>query len=77
MEPAQLFVHALSGDWPGVLGAHVADFVAFAELERFCAESEADWQAAQADQGRGDLGGFLVGLFGGLEQSLLIYPNLV
>lgn len=81
MQPEQLLVHALSGDWQGVLGAHVADFAASAEQERFCAESEADWQAAQADLeavlGRGDLGGFLAGLFGGLEQALVIYPNLL
>jgi len=80
LEPAQLFMRALAGDWPAQM-AETPDFAARVEVEQFCAESAAEWQAARADLemvlARGDLAGFLAGLFGGPEPALVVYPNLL
>ena len=81
LDPQQLFGHALGGDWPEGLAERVDDFAATAEVEQFCAETDADWQAARADLesvlARADLTGFLAGLLGGLEQTLVVHPNLL
>ncbi len=81
LDPEQLFRHALGGDWPDGLAECVQAFAATAEVEQFCAESADEWQAARADLesvlARVDLAGFLAGLFGGLEHTLSVYPNLL
>jgi hypothetical protein len=81
LEPARLFAHALADDWPEPLGVQVANFAANAEVASFCAQSEAEWQAARADLAavlaRGDLAAFLAGLFGDLDEALVVHPNLL
>jgi hypothetical protein len=80
-EPARLLAHALAGDWPGGMATAVSDFASTLEVQHFCAESQAEWQAARADLetvlARGDLAGFLAGLFDGVDQVLVVHPNLL
>jgi hypothetical protein len=79
LEPAQLFTCALAGDWP--VGGAAADFGARVEVDQFWVESAAEWQAARADLesvlARGDLAAFLAAMFGGLDQALVVHPNLL
>ncbi len=81
LDPTQLFGHALTDDWPAPMAPDVADFAARADVAAFQAETEAEWQAARSDLelvlARGDLAGFLATLFGGLDQDLVVYPNLL
>src|SRR5712692_5618581 len=81
LEPARLLALALADDWPEAMRLPVADFAASPDVARFCVDSEADWQAARTDLesvlARGDLAGFLAGVFGGLDQALLVHPNLL
>jgi len=81
LEPAELFRLALADRWPEPAAAAIADFAASQEVVSFCAESEADWQAAADDLAavlaRGDLAGFLAGLFGPLDHDLQVHPNLL
>ena len=81
LAPAQCLAHALAGDWPTGMAAAVEDFAARAEVEKFCTESAAEWQAACADLetvlARGDLAVFLAGIFGPLDQGLAVHPNLL
>jgi|SRR5579859_3145920 len=80
LEPAQLFAHALAGDWPAEM-AGTAEFAASEAVAQFCVESEAEWQAARADLetvlARGDLAAFLAAVFGRLDHALVVYPNLL
>ena len=81
LDLARLFAYALADDWPEGLAGAVADFAACADVAQFCADSAAEWQAAQADLetalARGDLAGFLAGLLGGQAPALVVHPNLL
>jgi hypothetical protein len=75
------YSHTLTGDWPGDLGAQMADFAATAHPEKFWAETQADWAQAEADVTevlkRADLGQFLAEVFGPPPRALVVAPNLL
>ncbi|MBL8055120.1 MAG: hypothetical protein JNK29_00410 [Anaerolineales bacterium] len=77
----RLYTHALTGDWPGDLGAQAADFAAAANLAGFLAEYAADFAQAEADAravlARADLRQFLVDLAGPQPRALVFAPNLL
>ena len=81
LEPARLLAHALADDWPEPMRLPVADFAADTDVARFCVESEADWQAARTDLesvlARADLASFLARMFGDLDRTLVVHPNLL
>jgi hypothetical protein len=81
LEPARLLALALADDWPEGIRPLVADFAANADVVRFCLENEADWQAARTDLesvlARTDLAGFMARMFGDLDQTLVVHPNLL
>lgn len=76
---SQLFGHALNASWPASIP--VEDFSAAAHPENFWAETQADWQEAEADArevaARADLGKFLDDLFGPQARKLVFVPNLL
>jgi hypothetical protein len=80
-DPARLFAHALAGDWPGALARQAADFATRAGLERFYADTQAEWQSAAAQLervlARADPAEFLASLFGNLDWPLVVFPNLL
>ncbi len=73
--------HALTGQWPGDLGAQMAAFQSAARPETFWAETQADWAQAEGDMAdvlkRADLGQFLADMFGPPTRALVVAPNLL
>jgi hypothetical protein len=78
---SQLYGHALNASWPASLPAKT--FIAAAHLDNFWAETQADWQEAEADArevaARADLGKFLDDLCGPplRARKLVLVPNLL
>jgi len=75
----QLYGHALNATWPANIPAE--DFKAAARPEQFWAETQSEWQAAEAEarevMTRADLGQFLDDLFGPQTRKLIFVPNLL
>jgi len=75
------FGHALNANWPGDLGAQMADFKAKAKPETFWAETQADWQEAESQAcqvlEKSGLWQFLRDLFGPQARKFVFVPNLL